>query len=113
QRVTPAKLVAGDRLDVLVDRSGRERSCYIRILHVLPPEPNRPVRPVKPKANSRLLTPVTTQTVSGVVVRIGTDSISIRSRDGEETVHVRRDTRFIGDGTRLELDDLTVNQRVF
>lgn len=112
RRVTPAKLVAGDRLEVLVDRSGRERSCYIRILHVLPPEPLRPVRPPAPKPVARLQ-PMTTTTLSGVVIKNTNSYVTVRGRDGETTYRLRRDTKFVGAGERLDAASLPLNQRVF
>ena len=114
QRITPPKLVAGDRLEVLVDRSGRSRSCYIRILHVLPPAPTRPVSAPKPqRPPSRILRPVTSVTISGIVVRNENGFITVRGRDREETLLVRRDTRFFGDGVRMDSTVLGPNQRVF
>lgn len=114
QRITTSKLLAGDRLEVLVDRSGRNRSCYIRILHVLPPEPARPTRAAKAqRPPARSVRPLTTVTVSGVVVRNENGWITVRGREGEESMLVRRDTRFFGDGVRMDAASLGVNQRVF
>jgi hypothetical protein len=114
QRINASKLLAGDRLEVLVDRSGRDRSCYIRILHVLPSEPARPTRAAKAQRRpARSLRPLTTVTVSGVVVRNENGSITVRGREGEESMLVRRDTRFFGDGMRTDADGLGLNQRVF
>ena len=114
RRITPAKLLEGDRLEVLVDRSGRGRSCYIRLLHVLPPQAVNPARPAKAqRPPSRLSTPVATVTLAGIVVRKASGAITVRGRDREETVFLRRDTRFVGNGARLNLADVTLNQRVF
>ncbi len=112
QRVAATRLVAGDRLDVLSDRSGRGRGCYIRILHVLPPEPSR-TRAAKAQRPLARLTPVVTATLSGIVVRNQDGLLTIRTRESQETVLVRRDTRFIGDGLRGEASSLGMNQRVF
>ena len=114
QRITPAKLRAGDRLEILVDRSGRGRTCYIRTLHVLPQHVANPSRPTKaPRPPSRLLTPVATVTFSGIVLRKSNGSLEVRGRDREETLFLRRDTRFVGNGAPVDLADLNLNQRAF
>ena len=115
QRISPFKLVAGDPLDLLIDHSGRARACYLRIVRVLAAADVRPNRPKAQKAPSRTLTPVTTITLSGIVVSKEDGMIKIRGRDRdhEEILHVRRDTRFIGDGVRTDLSGLELNQRVF
>jgi len=113
QRVTPAKLLDGDRLDVLVDLSGRGRTCYIRILHVLSPASTHAARPKAPAKQPRAFMPAATFTLSGIVVRSQGGFITVRGRDSEETFRVRRDTRFVGAGIRGDSSSLTLNQRVF
>lgn len=112
QRVAATRLVAGDRLDILSDRSGPERACYIRILHVLPPEPFRS-RAAQARRPPAPVAPVATQTLAGVVVRNENGLLILRTREGRRTVLVRRDTRFIGDGLRGDAGSLGANQRVF
>lgn len=114
QRISPSKLVAGDPLDVLIDHSGRTRTCYLRIVRVLAAADLRPNRPAAvQKAPARNLTPAATFTLSGIVVSKGNGVITVRGRDREETMHVRRDTRFFGEGVRTDLSGLALNQRVF
>jgi len=114
QRIPATKLRTGDYLEVLVDHSGRSRSCYIEMLKVLPAEAARPNRQAKvEKAPNRIVTPVTTSTISGVVISKENGSITIRGRDREVTLRVRRDTRFVGEGVKTDLAGLSLNQRVF
>jgi len=113
QRISPFKLVAGDPLDLLIDHSGRARACYLRIVRVLAAADVRPNRPKAQNAPSRTLTPVTTITLSGIVVSKENGMLKLRGRDREDILRVRRDTRFIGDGVRTDLSGLELNQRVF
>jgi len=113
QRITVSKLRAGDWLEVLADHSGRSRACYIRMLKVLPPEDGRPHRAPKATRPAPRLTPTATFTLSGIVISKEPGTITIRGRDREETMLMRRDTRFVGDGAKTDLAGLALNQRVF
>jgi len=114
QRIPATQLRAGDYLEVLVDHSGRSRSCYIEMLKVLPAQAARPNRqPKAEKVPGRIVTPGDTSSISGVVISKENGFITIRGREREEILRVRRDTRFIGDGVKTDLAGLSLNQRVF
>jgi hypothetical protein len=71
QRVTVAKLEAGDPLEIITDH--------------------------KP----------------GVIIRQDARSITLRTRAGEQTLLLRKDTRYLGDGARQDATAVLVNTRVF
>jgi hypothetical protein len=53
------------------------------------------------------------RTVSGVIVRRDARSITLRTRNGEQTLLLRKDTRYLGDGTPQDATAALVNTRVF
>ena len=53
------------------------------------------------------------RTVSGVVIRCDARSVTLRTRDGEQTLLLRKDTRYLGDGAQQDAGALAVNTRVF
>lgn len=116
QRVTVDKLRDGDPLEVLAYRRPGETECYVLSLTVVPPpkpvRPNRrvdvtPAKPVRPA-------PVRHGDVNmaGVVADVTDSSLTLRTRSGEETLLLRRDTRYFGNGLRMEPSDVKVNQRL-
>lgn len=116
QRVTVDKLREGDPLEVLAYRKQGETACYVLSLTVIPPP--KPVRPtrridVTPAKTAR---PVAVRhgnvNVSGVVAAVSSNSITVRTRSGDETFLLRRDTRYFGNGLRMEFGDVKVNQRL-
>lgn len=112
RRITVAKLEPGDPLEILTDHKPGSRDCYIRMLQVVPPGP--PPGRVSPVVRrSTLEPPRGDRTVSGVIVRNNARSITLRTRDGEQTLLLRKDTRYLADGAPQDAAALTVNTRVF
>jgi hypothetical protein len=112
QRVTVAKLEAGDPLEILTDHKPGTRDCYIRMLQVIPPAPPPSrARPVAKRPTIDL--PHGDRTVSGVIIRRDASSITVRTRDGEQTLLLRKDTRYLADGAQQDTSALAVNARVF
>jgi hypothetical protein len=109
-----ADLNAGEPVEVLSDR--RAQVCYARMLSVVHrmPEPAgwrphastvaRPREGFQPRGNL---------TFGGVVVDGPSGAITIRTRAGERTLLLRPDTRFSGDGVRLEAPQPLLNKHVF
>jgi hypothetical protein len=112
RRVTVAKLEPGDPLEIITDHKPGSRDCYIRMLSVVPPGPPPGRVSAPPKAPSIVL-PRGDRTVSGVVIRNNGRSITLRTRDGEQTLLLRKDTRYLGDGAPRDAAALAVNTRVF
>jgi hypothetical protein len=113
QRITVAKLEPGDPLEIITDHKPGSRDCYIRMLQVIPPGP--PPSRVKPVAATRprFDLPRGDRTVSGVIIRRDARSITLRTRDGEQTLLLRKDTRYLGDGAQQDAAAALVNTRVF
>jgi hypothetical protein len=113
QRITVAKLEPGDPIEIITDHKPGSRDCYIRMLQVVPPAPPpsraKPVVAVRPTFDL----PHGDRTISGVIVRIDARSITVRTRDGEQTLLLRRDTRYLGDGAQQDAAAVLVNTRVF
>jgi len=113
-RITVAKLEPGDPLEILTDHKPGSRDCYIRMLQVVPPGPP-PSRMTTTAALTRpsFERPRGDRTVSGVIIGNNGRSIRIRTREGEQTLLLRKDTRYLGDGAPQDAAALTVNTRVF
>jgi hypothetical protein len=113
QRITVAKLEAGDPVEIITDHKPGSRDCYIRMLDVVPPAP--PPTRVKPVAASRPTfdLPHGDRTISGVIIRRDARSITLRTHDGEQTLLLRKDTRYLGDGAQQDAAAALVNTRVF
>lgn len=112
RRVTVAKLEPGDPLEIITDHKPGSRDCYIRMLSVIPPGPPPGRASTAPKGPAIVL-PRGDRTVSGVVVRNTGRSLTVRTRDGEQTLLLRKDTRYLGDGAPQDAAALGVNTRVF
>jgi hypothetical protein len=113
RRVTVAKLQPGDPVEIITDHQPGSRDCYIRLLQVVPPGP--PPARVNAVAAKRPAfdLPRGDRTVSGVIVRRDARSITLRTRNGEQTLLLRKDTRYLGDGTPQDATAALVNTRVF
>jgi len=113
QRITVAKLEPGDPIEIITDHKPGSRDCYIRMLDVVPPAP--PPNRVKPVVVARPAfdLPNGDRTISGVIIRRDTRSLTIRTRDGEQTLLLRKDTRYFGDGAQQDAAAALVNTRVF
>jgi len=112
RRVTVAKLEPGDPLEIVTDHKPGSRDCYIRMLQVIPPGP--PPGRVNTAAKRPVIEPPHgDRTVSGVIVRCEARSMTVRTREGEVTLLLRKDTRYLGDGAKQDAAALTVNTRVF
>jgi len=113
QRVTVAKLEAGDPLEIITDHKPGSRDCYIRMLQVVPPGLPPTRVPASVAARPAFDLPHGDRTFSGVIIRCDTRSITLRTREGEQTLLLRKDTRYLGDGAQQDAGALLVNTRVF
>ena len=106
-----------ERVEFLLDNVGVPARCYVRIARVVsPPIPATPVRPrIRPyRMVTENIIPRGNLTFAGVVRRVLPDGIVLRTRkDGDKTIRVRQDTRYIEDGSAVEAAALTVNTTVF
>lgn len=113
QRITVSKLEPGDPVEIITDHKPGSRDCYIRMLEVVPPA--APVIRPKPAVALRPTfdLPHGDRTISGVIVRRDARSLTLRTHDGEQTVLLRKDTRYLGDGAQQDSSAALVNTRVF
>ena len=112
QRIPVTKLEPGDPVEIITDHKPGSRDCYIRMLEVIPPGPP-PSRVSASAPRPTFDLPRGDRTVSGVIIRCDARSITVRTRDGEQTLLLRKDTRYLGDGAQQDVAALAVNTRVF
>jgi|SRR5579863_494158 len=105
-------LTVSEPVEVLFDR--KSLSCYARMLSVVHrmPEPEgwRPHAIALPRDGFQ---PRGNLTFGGLVVDGPGGAITIKTRTGETTLLLRSDTRFSGDGVRLEAPQSLLNKHVF
>jgi len=116
RRVKVNELREGDPLEVLAYRRAGETTCYVLSLQVIPtPIAKRPAKrlDVTPTKSNRP-PPVRhgTQTFAGVVTQLSPTTITVKTRSDERTFLLRGDTRYYGNGLKMEAKDVSVNQRL-
>jgi hypothetical protein len=112
------RLDPGDKVEVLSDEGPASAVRYARTIHVILREPPRQHRSEDPFIVRRTAAdpylPLSTMSVAGVVDSLGQDWLVLHTRNGgNQTILLRRDTRYLGDGERVEHSDLHPNMRVF
>jgi hypothetical protein len=119
QRSTFASAQKGDRLEIVTDRRPGSSLCYARTVHVLEVPraylvPGVRPRPKESGAAFATLPPRGNLTFTGVVVRVTPETLTLRSRSGErQTIHLRPDTSFLGEGQVSSPGSLHANTTVF
>lgn len=120
QRISPPAMAAGDRVEIVADRHPGSDACYARTVHVLdttvvrrpPGSRPRPVREV-PDPTERFA-PRGNLTIAGLVMRVDPNTIVIKTRTaGEQTILLRSDTQYTGEGLRVAPDSLLLRTQVF
>jgi hypothetical protein len=116
--IEPARLVAGEKVEVLSDTVAGYPLRYARTIHVLQPvPPPRPqtlgrYRAYDPKTEPAIRTG--NITFSGVVFRLNSQRIVLHTRAaGDLSILLRKDTRYLADGQVVDADSLKPNMRVF
>jgi hypothetical protein len=118
RRVAISAAEKGDRLELVSDHKPDAVTCYTRVLHIIDPPRTylmpgvrprpraaRPVEPLRPRGD---------MTVSGIVLRVSSDLLTLKSRSGEQqTILLRPDTRYSTEGQTAEAGNLRVNTLVF
>ena len=117
QRVSMHGLQKGDIIEVVGDRDASVAVHYARTVHVVATP-----RPAALAGRSRayrpnfmdFLAPRGNLTYSGVIARLTADSLVLHTRlEGDKTILLRADTRFLESGSMVEAADLKTNTRVF
>ena len=118
QRITFAGVEKGDRLEVISDRQPGSGLCYARTVHIVdvPRAYVVPgVRPRRPEASlAEPPIPRGGLTLTGVVLRITPETLTLKLRSGEhKLIHLRPDTRFLEEGTVASPGTLRASTLVF
>jgi hypothetical protein len=112
------RLDPGEKVEVVSDTVSGLVLRYARTIHVLPEAP-----PARPSSASRLraarltldrAAPTGNLTFSGVVFRLTGERIVLHTREGgEQSLMLRKDTRYMENGEIVEAANLKPNMRVF
>lgn len=116
--IEPARLVAGEKVEVVSDTAAGYTLRYARTIHVIQPVP--PPRPLT-LGRLRAYDPKTepairagTITFSGVVFRLNSQRVVLHTREaGDMSIQLRKDTRYLADGQLVDAESLKPNMRVF
>lgn len=120
EMVAPAAMTKGDRLEIVSDRNPGSDVCYARTVHIMDAAAVTRLGPGgRPRLRSEpspteAFAPRGDLTFAGVVVRVERDVLTLKTRsDGDKTILLREDTRYIGDGQRVDQSGLKRNTRIF
>ena len=118
QLVDVPRLKPGDKVEVVSDALPGSVLRYARTIHVIydPPAPHPPSLRRLGSANRLAEERVRTGTLtySGVVFRMNGDRLVLHTRDGgEQSLVLRKDTRYLRNGEIVEPATLLMNTRVF
>ena len=120
QRISIERLQKGDSIEVVGDRDEGVAVHYARTVHVSAAP--RPLRAEASSSRSRtyraspieLLFPRGNLTYSGVIARLTVDRLVLHTRqEGEKTILLRLDTRYVAGGIMVDAAELKPNTRVF
>jgi hypothetical protein len=111
------RLVAGEQVEIVSDRTPGSLVRYARTIHVVEAKaPPRPVSQSRPRPYNPKLDAVRTGnlTYSGVVYRLNPSRVMIHTREaGDLAILLRADTRYLSNGMVVGADELKPNMRVF
>jgi hypothetical protein len=115
--IEPSRLVPGEQVEIVSDRTPGSLVRYARTIHVIEPKaPPRPLSQGRLRAYNPKLDTVRTGnlTYSGVVLRLNDSRVMIHTRDaGDLAIQLRNDTRYLENGVVVQAVDLKPNTRVF
>lgn len=117
QRISAESLHPGDLLEVVSDASPGTALRYARTVHVVERRPpRRPLSAASRVWRSSLdqIVPTGSLTLSGIVCRLDGLRVVLRTRrDGDKTILLREDTRYLDNGAQVAASALVLNLRVF
>jgi hypothetical protein len=116
--IEAARLVPGERVEIVSDRTPGFTLRYARTIHVIqtaaaaPPPPRAGLpRPYNLRSDT---VRTGTLTYSGVIYRVTAGKFVLHTREaGDVGILLRNDTRYLQDGQVVDLAQLKPNQRVF
>jgi hypothetical protein len=110
-------LRVGDRVTVDSDPVPCSLLRYARNIHVSNSSPPMTLADTRLRSTAFPLLDLSPRTgnltFAGVVARLNGDSLVLRTRDGEQTLLIRHDTRYVDNGDTVEAAQLRPNMRVF
>ncbi|HEY1337162.1 MAG TPA: hypothetical protein VGF59_06605 [Bryobacteraceae bacterium] len=112
-------LKPGEQVEVVSDLVPGSALRYARTVHIFePPPPPRPLTQGRLRATrgsaDRALPSFVNLTFSGVVARLSPERLVLHVRErGDQTILLRKDTRFLENGGIVDADSLKPNMRVF
>jgi hypothetical protein len=115
-RIKATDLQKGDPLEVIADHKPGSRTCYARIVHThssMSSQLRRAAAQPRAIRNSDFLPPRGDRTFAGIVLGRQGSLLLLRTREGQQVLRLRPDTRFLANGVRLEAADLPINRHVF
>ncbi len=119
RKVSIAEAAKGEQLEILSDPSRGLREKYARVVHLLGggipwrPTPARRREKGPSLPGDYFFSPRGNLTFAGLVIRLTLDKLTLRTREGERTVVLRQDTRYLEDGAEVGRSALELNARVF
>jgi hypothetical protein len=119
EHIEAGSLRPGEIVEVVADANPSSLLRYARTVHVIqPPAPARPTlsagRVRAYRSPIEHIVPTGTMTFSGVIFRISAEQITLHTRaGGEQTILLRRDTRYLDGGNMVDVAALKPNTRVF
>ena len=119
ERTTPEKLHPGDLLEIVSDKPNGASLSYARTVHVMEREnPQRQPLSLGRYRGYRTATdhiaPLGELTFAGIVARLNGGRMVLRTRrDGEKTILLREDTRYLQDGLQVSAATLATSTQVF
>jgi len=112
------RLRAGDKVEVLSEQVDEAPLRYARTVHVIQPELPAPRRRSSSRqkptyAEEDPLFARGDMAISGVIARVNTARLVLHTKDGDRTILLRPDTRYLKDGEMVDIAALSPNLRVF
>ena len=111
-RIFASALHVDDPIEVVGDRQKFPGRCYARTIRVVDSPLANPSRIRPYRMVTEHIAPRGNLTFSGVVVRIQDELLILRTRDGDASMLLRPDTRYIDGGSPTERAYLKPNMRV-
>jgi hypothetical protein len=117
QLIDVLRLQPGEKVEVISDVTPGSRLRYARTIHVLEDSPSQ--RPMSagrlraPRSLPERYLPTGNLTYSGVVFRVNGERLVLHTRDGDQSLLLRKDTRYVANGEMVDVSELKPNMRVF
>jgi hypothetical protein len=118
QMIDVRRLLPGEKVEVVSDTVPGSVLRYARTIHVFqdapPPRSLTAGRLRAYRTTAERSVPTGTLTYSGVVFRLTGERLVLHTREGgDQTILLRKDTRFLENGETVEAANLKPNMRVF